>query len=133
MVSHFVWRWVYDQYAHLARRILDPDDVAAIPDEDIYAVEMCMLHAQMRLDANLKAVRADQRRRRTAAKKAAAEKAAADAAESSAALREERLMEKVAEAQEKLRVKTEKAAERIREAAEKDRARVAAKKRKPDE
>jgi hypothetical protein len=103
----------YAQYAFLAQRILDPDEIGRLPPNDFGTMEMCIRHAQMRLEANLKAIRFSKRQREAAAR------------------REVLLKEKVAKAEEKIRDKAARAEERIREAAEKHRTKVAEKKRKP--
>lgn len=97
----------YAQYAYLAQKILDEDEIRRLPFDDFGTMDMCMRHAQMRLDANLKAIRLEKRQREAATR------------------RDAQLKEKAAKAQEKILEKAARAAERIAEA------KVAEKKRKP--
>lgn len=103
----------YAKYAYLAQRYLEGDDIGAMSAQDLRTSEVCIYHARMRLDANLKAIRLESRHREAAIRRA------------------EKLKEKVAKSKEQMRDKAARAEERIREAAEKHRTKIAEKKRKP--
>lgn len=105
----------YAQYAYLSQKILDADEIRQLPSQDFGTMETCMMHAQIRLEANLKAIRLEKRLREAAIR------------------RDAQLKEKAAKAQEKILEKAARAEERIAEAAEAHRAKVAEKKRKPSQ